>query len=523
MNFLFKALVRNRSKDRGFVIPVVIALGLIMSLLGTISIFQSNDENLTASSQRATARALAAAEIGVARYRELIDKYRIIATYPACVSWNTTTGNCDDTGTTKSWKNISAVKDTTATSLINASCPANGSTAVVAMAVRGWQYIDSTNPSLGQYRLWNYTYISNYSGGAYTSQPVGRLIVEGRFNQNNTNLTNESQAAVANIEVDLPIQPGIPTPNAEIIQLEGNFNRFNPALWITGTPGGTVNASVTNASGLKVNGNIIVTDADCNITATIPTTANLQTPNTQSIIIDARQPGYKTPPTAGATNLDADADVDVNSINASDINNGVTLPRSGDFSETRPDGSVYYHYLVDGAVNLDEKDLNIVAGTKVILYLNGNITLKGNPDPDGGGPLLPQPVNLNFRTGNNNKSYHLEIYGSNSTTAINLQGKGAINIKALIHAPNATVNVTQDVNNDPTVIINGAVWVKDWNGSSSLTTPVTISPDDPTDTTKISEQYSNYTYIKNDLVSAGARVVDPVISTPSRWETKQVN
>jgi Tfp pilus assembly protein PilX len=518
MNVLFKALVRTRSKNRGFVIPVVIALGLIMSLLGTISIFQSSDENLTASSQRATARALAAAEIGVTRYRELIDKYKVIAVYDACNgTW--TNADCGDTSGI-SWKQATNIPN------IAASCPTDGNTTVAAMATRAWQYVDANgdgNVDLDeyQYRLIDYIYTNNYSGSAYTGQPIGTLVVEGRVNQNNVNLTNDVNAAVANIEVDLPIQPGIPTPNAEIIQLEGNFNRFNPALWITGTPGGTINASVTDVNGLEVNGNIIITDTDCNITGTIPTTDNLQNSQTNSVIITPIQPSYKYPRVDvdgdGTDEVDTDWDQDVNNDGTNDINlinasnvSITSLPRPGDLSETRPDSSVYYHYIVNGNIDLSDQDINIVAGTKVILYVDGNIILTGNS---------ADKVDLNYRTDNNNKSYNLEIYGTDQTNEIRLKGNGEINIKALIHAPNAQVIVEDD----PTVTIKGAVWVKDWNGSSSLTTPVTISPDDPTDTTKISEQYSNYTYIKNDLVSAGARVVDPVISTPSRWETKQVN
>jgi hypothetical protein len=526
MNLLFKTLVLRQSKHQGFVIPAVIALGLIMTLVGTISIFQSSDEQITAVSQRATSRALAAAELGVARYRELIDKYKVIAVYNACNgTW--TDENCSDTGGI-SWKLAANIPN------IAGSCPTDGATTVAAMATRGWQYVDadgdnSVDLNEYQYRLISYTYTSNYSGGAYTAQPFGTLIVEGRVNQSNTNLTNDTLAAVTQIRVDLPIQPGIPTPNGEIVQLEGNFNRFNPALWITGTPGGTVDASVTDASKLTVNGNIILTDANCASTNTIPTTANLQdwaTNKEKSVSFTPLQPSYKTPPATGATNLDSDAAVDVNVI-AGDINSTLTLPRSGDLSEhddtdgdgvIDPDENVYYHYLINGNIDLDGEDINIVAGSKVLLYVNGNITLKGEADPDGTGPD-ERNVDLNVRAGNNNKSYNLEIYGTAATTNIRFEGNYPINIAALIHAPNATVTLA----NNPTVTIKGAVWVKDWDGDSGLTTAVNISPDDPTDQALVSEQYYSYTYIKDDLVSANARVVDPIIDIPSRWETQQVN
>ena len=49
---LLKILFINQPKDKGYVIPIVFALGLIMTLVGTISIFQSSDEQIISISQR---------------------------------------------------------------------------------------------------------------------------------------------------------------------------------------------------------------------------------------------------------------------------------------------------------------------------------------------------------------------------------------------------------------------------------------------------------------------------------------
>lgn len=531
MKLLLKVFLLSRPKEQGFVLPVIIALGLIMTLIGTISIFQSSDEQLTATSQRATAKALAAAEIGVAHYRELIDKNKIIALYDACETGTWTDADCDDDGTNTSWEQATNITN------IAASCLANAATTVAGIATRDWQNIDASNPEDGQYRLIDYTYTSNYNSGTnnYTSQPIGTLIVEGRVNQSNTNqneLDADPQAAVARVAVDLPIQPGIPTPNGENIELEGNFNNLNPVLWITGS-----NEKVSDVNGLKVNGNIVVTDSNCTLSSTpVPTTSNLQGYETspppptsilpQSIVITPLQPQVKTFPVDNA-DIDAvpDGNSDINLLTASEIanlsTNNISLPRPGDVSQTLSDGSIYYHYKQSDPnptdITLNGTDLDIRAGRKVILYLNGNITLQGNANPNG--------VDLNSRPGNGNKSYNLEIYGSNNTTDIKLKGNGTINIKALIHAPNATVTVEDN----PTVVINGAVWVKDWDGSSSLTNDVLIRPDPntanpnnlPPTPADVSQQFYNYTYIKNDLVNAGVRVVDPIISVPSRWETQE--
>lgn len=530
MKPLFKVFLLSRPKEQGFVIPVVIALGLIMTLVGTISIFQSSDEQITATSQRATAKALAAAEIGVTRYRELIDSNKIIALYDACIDINND-GDTDDSnewagGTTcnnpsgrVNWANENIPN-------IGASCLATSAATVKGMATRGWRNIDASNPEDGQYRLIDYTYTSNYddnstpldpSDDSYTDQPTGTLIVEGRVNQNNTNVARDAQAAVTRVVVDLPIQPGIPHPDGQYIELVGNFNNFHPALWIAGDAEG-----VTNNSSLKVDGNIVVTDTDgCELTgSTVMTTDNLNDPNTQSIILTPIQPSNKSFVLSGATNLDRDSDVDVNVLTNTDINNGITLPRSSDKSDHKDDNNnnkvdadeeVYYHYLVTGDINLTNDSIKILAKRKVILYLiDGDITLTANGSSNS--------VDIN----SDNPSYFLEIYGGNFTDEITLKGvNGKINIKALIHAPDATVKIE----NDPKITITGAVWVKDWNGKS-LTTAVNIKPDSQAvdqeiKEEEISQQYYNYTYIRDDLTSSNARVVDPVISVPSRWETQQ--
>ena len=508
MKLLFKVFLLSRPKEEGFVLPVVIALGLIMTLVGTISIFQSSDEQLTASSQRATAKALAAAEIGVARYRELIDKNKVIALYDACETGTWTNADCNDTSSNTSWEQATNIPR------IAVSCLATPASTIAGMTTRNWQNIDASNPEEGQYRLIDYSYTSNYSSGAYTSQPIGTLIVEGRVNQSNTNLARDSQAAVARVAVDLPIQPGIPNPDTTNIELAENFNHFHPALWITGDAEG-----VTNSNGLEVDGNIIVTDTDdceqANSTdATKMTTSNLKNSSNQSIVFTPISPNNKTFVLSGATTLDTNiVDVDVNALTAAQINNGIILPRSGDFSEHQDDNNnnevdpgeeVYYHYLVTGDINLTNESIKTIAGRKVILYLvDGDITLTAN----GGS----NSVDIN----SDNPSYFLEIYGSDLTNEITFKGgDGEININAFIHAPDATVKVQATSK----VKIKGAMWVKDWDGKN-LTPKVVIEPDSsaPND---VSKQYYNYTYIRDDFGSSNVRI-DPVISVPSRWETQE--
>ncbi|MEY2857926.1 MAG: hypothetical protein RLZZ74_2238, partial [Cyanobacteriota bacterium] len=95
---LLKSLLQRRARDEGFTLPMVIALGLIMLLLGAISITTANEENITAITQNSKSDALAIAEIGVARYRESLDRNRRLAINDndALGQWGSLTGICNN-------------------------------------------------------------------------------------------------------------------------------------------------------------------------------------------------------------------------------------------------------------------------------------------------------------------------------------------------------------------------------------------------------------------------------------------
>ncbi len=84
---LLRVLLQRRARDEGFTLPMVIALGLVMLLLGAVNITTANEENLTAISQNSRSDALAIAEVGVARYRELLDRNRLLAINDSDCQW----------------------------------------------------------------------------------------------------------------------------------------------------------------------------------------------------------------------------------------------------------------------------------------------------------------------------------------------------------------------------------------------------------------------------------------------------
>ena len=534
---LLKILFVNHTKDKGYVIPIVFALGLIMTLIGTISIFQSSDEEIISISQRNTSRALAAAEAGIARYREFINQYKIIAMYDACNDDN-------DDGEGDNWGGSNCSDPTNDNDVITWSsttipnletyCPAQDpdgndilvATAVDNMASRGWQNIDDNDPTQGQYRLIDYIYNepadADYVNERYDPQPTGTLIVEGRVDQNNTNLANEQRASVASIRVELPVQPGIPNsdPNlnpddSQKISVDAFLNGFNPALWITGA-----NDNDLDLGNINVNGNIVVTDADCDFSGNLPNTDDLFDSTNNSIIVDPRNvpivvdPADPTPPAIPPL-------ANVNEITLADLTTE-SLPINGATATTVQGDTVYYYKLVD-TVNADPailgngtnlnlvggNTINIRRGRKVVLFVEGNININA-----AGG-------NININPDSVNNSSHLEIYMTDATSNINFNGiyvddtNGNVNLKALLHAPQSPVSIL----GSPDITFTGAMWVENWSGSSSRRFDINV---DTADAAIAEDQYLNYTYVNNVLVGNNSRIADPIIAPPSQWDTQQI-
>jgi hypothetical protein len=134
------------------------------------------------------------------------------------------------------------------------------------------------------------------------------------------------------------------------------------------------------------------------------------------------------------------------------INNNLTLPRPGD---TPP-----YIYNVS-SINLSGNSVLTVDATTepVTFYMDGNIRVSGTTEirTVAGAPLA------NFR-----------IYGDTiATNTITLNGSTCI--EAFIYAPNASMGISGGGSCSP-FNVDGAVWVKEWQGSDSNVANVHVPP-----------------------------------------------
>lgn len=207
--------------SQGSTTVIAVGIGLAMTMIGMVMMTRSQGDVSTVSGQRATAKSLAASETGIVRLQTFIDRYRAIATYPACGDSSLlTTGTCTDT-TNPSWFNPSAIPNLSAsgsssgssgsTSCTTASpspspspspssSPGSVSSLVASAATQNWQNIDPANLGKGQYRLIDYTYGSG----------VGTLTIEGRVDQQGVG----RGPSTTRLEITMPITSTIGTTGA---------------------------------------------------------------------------------------------------------------------------------------------------------------------------------------------------------------------------------------------------------------------------------------------------------------------
>ena len=562
---LLKILLQRRARDEGFTLPMVIALGLVMLLLGTINIVKSSEENIAAINQNSSSDALAVAEVGVTKYRELLNQNRILTIYNHN-QWD----DADTDAAGDVFDNVSAQACSDMTTAPKAINPSTGilepiwtgtatkpnDTAADADDADNddndnwWEIREDLNSDgdttddddlVGKYRLVSYEYdIDGSTGDADNDDVLDDTDDNGVFSifndadledddstksnyqsitdENDTDDDGQSDArgiltvqgkstdgSVAQIEVEIPLR---------INDLEN----FAPVLWVgsgaIATPG-TLN--IPNADD-----NIVLkksaVSTGCATPAAIAGNSN--------VIRDPRNlPAIDSAPT----------DINKKNIIVTTLDttgSRILLPKPITPSDNKDDRGRFLYEVP--AINVANNDLVTDGIAKVALYTTGNININGtvgntitignsnaaNPntnaacvDPASSAtpPALLSFANFNCAStiSTSVSSQNLEIYVSgNRTININPNG-GTVNIEAFIHAPNATLNIT----GIGTVNINGAVWVNNFNNTGTATVNIRS---DKTDTTIAPEaSYKFYT-------TSATMTPRPLTSGPTNWVREEV-
>ncbi len=482
--FLLKTLLLRRAKDEGFTLPVVIAIGLVMILLSTVNLVQSGEETLLTVSKKGSSNALASAEFGIARYRELLNNNRVLAVYNLD-QWTTVAGQaCDDISdsagewaddSSSTWRNVSL----------------NETTFSVDFNEDGDQ--TDTNFVIGEYKIVNYIYDNdndttiNNNGDINLisdtfnndgSPPRGLLTVKGR----------STDGSEAQIQVEIPL--GVNTDD---------LDSLDPALWIE-------RSSVTNIGNVNVNGSNIVLyrpagSGGCDDPPDLssPAQNTISDPRLLPDIVDITAitnvrtiQGVINTETDPVT-IDPDPNDDEDYPRDNYFQNGEIILGTGydDSGVTQAlntvDGVERYYYTTQTASLVIDNGESILAdGTsKVILYVGGDL------DINTGANLIRLGNSSNTAT-----SRYLEIHVNGN---VDISGTGTVEITGLLHVPNGTVTISGSAR----VNVTGSIWANDWDNTSSDT--VTIDTDD----------YKFYSITPD-------RTPKPLTYRPTNWETQEV-
>lgn len=551
---LLKTLLLRKRRDEGFTLPMVIAIGLVMVLLSAVNLVQSGEENLMAISQEGSSDALAAAELGVSRYRDFLINNRVLAindsaqwTNPSIPSvvgtTNTLVKVCTDTDEIANWA------DTTT-----------------------WHDIDVNGNTIGSYRLVDYEYDQNPLDGNNDDDNGFDQFTDANNDFSPTPdeesdargfLTIQGQdriGSIAQIRVEIPI--GVNTQD---------LRNLSPALWIQ-------QSTISNADIGNVNINSDATEPtppfppntkifsesiadgdnsdDGNIVLYDPATAgsngcgtsttNLAGENT---ISDPRP----LPPVMNQENFEdtfssvlnfRELDGDISDERHSSYVSGNPVPNNYPSNYYNPDtkkivlGTAYdetnnpldnpigsgsqqalnsgitingqneniFYYSTD-AQNLVIDDGEAIIGdgdSRVIIYVDGDLDI--TTGTDGVRLVNSSHQSESFSTTPPGIARYLEIHVDGN---VDISGNGTLDITGLLRV-DGTVNIT----GSPTVNVIGSIWANDWDASSGAT--INIDTDQTTSNGELVSEYNFYSITSE-------RTPAPLTYRPSGWERQEAN
>jgi Tfp pilus assembly protein PilX len=489
MKLILKTILKFRPNDEGSAIPIVMALGLLMTLIGILGVFKSNEEEITAVSQRNRAKALAAAEKGINDYRLLLDRNKNLALYDQIDHTSAGIGSGWRTSSIALCDNSSDIEDALGDPDID-----DGN-----ITING-------NSRFGQYKLISYTY-SLGDGETPNATSEAQLIVEGRAG-------GTDGLATARLQVDIPIQPT--TANGNII----------PALWLSDLDSANTDLTGVTIGNNEKRGDIVISVPDQGSASTSACDSTLTgffrnstflKRDKQTLIIEPISfPGISSDIVAIMSGRSW-------TIDSNDINNklpfyystpsNAPLPASFPSSsnnaanktieDAKGSGSDNtYYYKVNGNLNITG-NIRTQNNTKVVLYVDGNLTFDSSSNSIGIAQETT-PVGPNTNT-----SAYLEIYVIGNRT-ITFTGSNSINIKGFIHAPDANVRIE----GSPAIQIIGAIWAKSLKRSSGSGTINILADTYTLSTASDIPAYVNYSSTRNVLI--------PTISPPDQWRMREI-
>jgi Tfp pilus assembly protein PilX len=474
-----RALMATPPPEKGFVLPVVLGVGVIIILLGVMMIERSSQNRIAAIAQKANVRSSAAAEHGITALQALFKRYPPLAIYcsserpkadksasPFCSttpsSLNILTGN-----NLPLWLNIS--KD--ALDKIDDSCSTNSTELKIIIqsyANQQWRSI-SDNLADGQFRLVSYQYYPNTKNPAIGT---GSLTVEGRINPDDAIRTATTQLKVNfNITHDLglgaPPLPGLwiqenqtAGASSSVKLLTNVRDSTCPSDAASFNPVQQLKAQTQSPFIYQPTPGITFPELPLEGVDLASTTAAVNSASEATQIEAIESPAISLPsptqPQLGS-NTTTDTSVLTYRVKANKNGQSIHLTNSSDVLKIGTDSETVVLNLEGGLTITGGGKIQLAPNKRLIIYAHGPVTLSGEEktaaieqveDPlEKAKPLSARRVQL-------------YVYPSNSVPApaVSLSGE-AVPLYLVLVAPASVVTSSARV--------QGSIWAKSWQGEGS--------------------------------------------------------
>ncbi|MGK7942424.1 MAG: hypothetical protein AB4062_20150 [Crocosphaera sp.] len=463
----------SKTNDQGFALPLVLGVGMILSVAATSMIIQAASQEKHAISQQLINKSSAQTDVAVQRIIHFLNQHRELIKKPTD-QWQTTANEMMATSATGGSSDIEEITCDSAAAATEDESEATypnpesvNQTMLDSLQAKTWMSIDKNDPSAGDYRL------VEYQLDSVDNPTTAKLQIQARAVQDSNSNLNQRNAIKA-LEVVVSI-----TEKSRVVTTD------LPGLWISDTTGGTggfdTNSKQSSGANQPINA---ITWIDCSQTTDWDSNAayvNHTKIDPTAIAID----GDSMNPPAEVKQVKDDLPsvpvippeaYDLGSLNAS--NCYITLPRTsgnswgGDggsgcetindrTSDVALDGVYHYHFTGDVTLSNSQIRINPPEGTKVVIHLGGGITLTGkglshDAATSCAGALDPVATYI----GDPDDPSKLELYSHSISSLQPIDISDTTMISAFVHAPNTELKISQGQ-------VRGAVWVKSMDASNS--------------------------------------------------------
>jgi hypothetical protein len=476
-----RTLIALYPLEKGFVLPVVLGVGVITILLGVMMIERSSQNRIAAIAQKANVRSSAAAEDGITQLQALFKRYPPLAIYCSNERPKDDKSASPFCSTIPSPPNILTEKDLPlwlnipkdALDKIDDSCSTNSTELKIEIqsyANQQWRNI-SDNPADGQFRLVSYQYYPNTKNPA---MGTGSLTVEGRINPDDAIRTATAQLKVNfNITRDLglgaPPLPGLWIQENQTASAYGSVKLLTnvrdstcPSDAASSTPVQQLKAQIQSPFTYQPTPGITFPELPLEGVDSASTTAAVNSVSEATQIEAIESPAISLPsPTQPQSDSITTTDTSVLTYRVKANKNGqsIHLTNSSDVLKIETDSETVVLNLEGGLTITGGGKIQLAPKKRLIIYAHGPVTLSGEEKT-----AAIEQVENPLEKANPPSAMRVQLYvypsASAPTPEVNLSGDTAP-LHLVLVAPASVVKSSAR--------IQGSIWAKSWEGEGSAT------------------------------------------------------